>query len=129
MNPNAALREVLVANTALNTATGGRIYGPPGLERSAIGTKAISFFVSESEQSVAGRQTALFDISCWGADVEECWSVYDLLHTALDQVTAVDKTSGHVMVAHETLGGMDVMHDETERPYVGTQYRLEFRRA
>ena len=130
MNPHGPIRQMLVANTALNTGTGGRLYGPPGLPRAAIDTKAVTWVITEAEPSPdnAPIQRLEADFACWGATVDECWTVYDLLHTALDGVTQSNQTTGYVMVAREIQGGIDAWHDEIEKPCVAARFRFEFRR-
>ena len=133
MNPNAALREILVANAALNSATSGRIYGPPGLPRTAIDLDSVSFLVSDSDHPEGGGnapvQVVYFDVACWGASVEDCWTIYDLLFTALDNTTGEDTDAGRKMAAAEVSGGTDEFAESIERPFVACQYRITFRRA
>ena len=132
MNPSAALREILIGNSALNTSTGGRIYGPPGLPKAAIDQNAVSFLVSVSDHPGGGNapiQEVIFDVACWGVSVDDCWTVYDLLFTALDNTTAEDTDAGRKLAAAEIEGGTDEFAEEIERPFVACRYRIEFRRV
>jgi len=135
MNPNAAMRQILAADSSLSTEVSSKFYGMPGLARDALDSKAVSFRVSASERDNTGALlNVTYDVACWGGNpasvdaVGNAWGVYDKVFAALDGKTNMSVAAGYLIEMTEVQPGIDAWHEDIDRPYVAAQYQAIFRR-
>ena len=78
--------EVLVGDAALVSATGGKIYGPPGLPVGFEIGPAVVFYGNGGDSSAyIPEGTALVVFRCYGKTAAEARKVYGALHDALNR--------------------------------------------
>ncbi len=125
----AAIREVLLADSALTAKVSDRIHQLRLPEGHDFDQQAVVF-------SVRGGTTDLYvpfvrpsiQIQAWGKDSVAAQETYRLVHDALHDKSRVSVASGFLMFAFEEIHGQNLIDPDTKKPYVIAMFRAILRK-
>ena len=125
----AAIREVLLADSALTAKVGDRIYLLHLPEGHDFDQQAVVY-------SIRGGSTDLYvpfirpaiQLTCWGKDSVAAQEVYRLLHAALHDASRISVSSGFLVYAFAEVFGQNLIDPDTKKPFVLAFFRAIFRK-
>ena len=125
----AAIREVLLADSALTAKVGDRIYLLHLPEGHDFDQQAVVY-------SIRGGSTDLYvpfirpaiQLACWGKDSVAAQEVYRLVHDVLHDKSRVSVSSGFLLFSFEETHGQNLIDPDTKKPFVLAFFRAIFRK-
>lgn len=125
----AAIREILLADSALVAKVSDRVYSLRLPERHNFDNQAVVY-------SIRGGSTDLYvpfirpsiQIQAWGKDSVAAQEIYRLVHDALHDKSRISVASGFLVFAFAEVLGQTLIDPDSKRPFVLAFFRAIFRK-